>query len=302
MNVLTISGVTKRYGRLTALDNVSFVVPEGAVYGILGPNGSGKTTLLGIVTDVLKASGGSTHLFDGTNAPEDTRKEMGVLLETPNFYPFLSARANLEIVATIKGKDPAGIPEALNEVNLLDRQDARFKTFSLGMKQRLAIASALLGDPRVVLLDEPTNGLDPEGISEIRMLVKQLAARGKTIVLASHLLDEVEKVCTHVAVLKKGKLLAAGTIRDALARGGNDEREGEVVSVELAAEDMKQLANALAAMDGLTVTDETEETITITTALSPGQVNRLCFDRGIALDKLVTRDRNLETRFLELTR
>jgi ABC-2 type transport system ATP-binding protein len=294
--------VTKRYGRLTALDNVSFVVPEGAVYGILGPNGSGKTTLLGIVTDVLKASAGTTHLFDGTNAPEDTRKEMGVLLETPNFYPFLSARANLEIVATIKGKDPAGIPDALNEVNLLDRQDARFRTFSLGMKQRLAIASALLGDPRVVLLDEPTNGLDPEGISEIRLLIKQLAARGKTIVLASHLLDEVEKVCTHVAVLKKGKLLAAGTIREALAKGGDDAREEEVFSLELAAEEMKQLADLLATVDGLTVTDETGDTITVSSTLSPGQVNRLCFDRGITLHKLVARDRNLETRFLELTR
>ncbi|MDB5191436.1 MAG: ATP-binding cassette protein, partial [Segetibacter sp.] len=188
--VLTINGVTKYYGRIHALNNVSFSVPEGSVFGILGPNGSGKTTLLGIVMDVLKATSGTFDFF-GQPASHVLRKNIGTLLETPNFYHYLSAERNLRIAAEIKGKGYEDIDTVLKKVNLYERKTSKFSTFSLGMKQRLAIASALLGDPTVLVFDEPTNGLDPVGIAEIRELIKRLAGEGKTIIMASHLLDEV---------------------------------------------------------------------------------------------------------------
>ncbi|MDR1272989.1 MAG: ABC transporter ATP-binding protein [Odoribacteraceae bacterium] len=305
MDVLTVERITKRYGAVTALEEVSLVVPEGVVYGILGPNGSGKTTLLGIVTDALKPSAGSYRFFDGARPGHEARKEMGVLLETPNFYPYLSARENLTIVARIKGRDPAGIREALRAVNLLERQHAPFKTYSLGMKQRLAIAAALLGDPRVVILDEPTNGLDPEGIAEIRELVRRVAGEGRTIILASHLLDEVEKVCSHVAILKRGRLLAAGDIRGVLSGAGDDGATGEIVTMEVAGGDPATLAAALGRLDGVLSTSVEGGAVTISCAagrLAPGEVNRYCFENDIVLERLVAREKNLEVKFLELTK
>lgn len=209
MNILSVEGVTKFYGSLRALNDVTFRVPEGSVFGIIGPNGSGKTTLLGIVTGILRATAGQTVLFEDLETPANLlRQRIGTLLETPNFYPYLSATDNLAIAARIKGVDKREIDLALNKVGLFERRDSRFNTFSLGMRQRLAIASALLGNPRVLILDEPTNGLDPEGIAEIRELIKELGAQGHTVIMASHLLAEVEKTCTHVAVLKNGRLLA----------------------------------------------------------------------------------------------
>ncbi|MDR2131122.1 MAG: ABC transporter ATP-binding protein [Odoribacteraceae bacterium] len=303
MNVLTISGITKHYKRVTALKNVSFSVPEGAVYGILGPNGSGKTTLLGIVTGVLRVSGGTYQFFDGARPLHELRKEMGVLLETPNFYPYLSAYQNLLIVARIKGCDPAGIPDVLQRVDLLARQHDMFRTYSLGMKQRLAIASALLGNPRIVILDEPTNGLDPEGISEIRRIIQQLAAEGKTILLASHLLDEVEKVCTHVAILRKGVLLAEGEIHEALSRG--EKAASEVTTMELEADDPEQLARVVKGLAGVTEVQLSGRVAMLSCragTLTPQEVNRYCFDNGIVLGRLATKPKGLESKFLELTK
>ena len=209
MNILSVENITKYYGSLKALDGVSLSVPEGSVYGIIGPNGSGKTTLLGIVTGVLHATSGQTVLFEDRVTPEsELRKHIGTLLETPNFYPYLSAYDNLAIAARIKGAGRGDIERVLRKTGLWERRDSRFGTFSLGMRQRLAIASALLGNPRALILDEPANGLDPEGIAEVRELIKTLAGEGHTIIMASHLLDEVEKTCTHVAVIKQGRLLA----------------------------------------------------------------------------------------------
>jgi ABC-2 type transport system ATP-binding protein len=312
MNVLTISGITKHYGAITALKDVSFSVPEGAVYGVLGPNGSGKTTLLGIVTDVLRASAGSYRFFDGSKPVNEIRKDMGVLLETPNFYPYLSANQNLSIVAKIKGCNVAEIPEVLHKVNLLGRQHSSFKTYSLGMKQRLAIASALLGNPKVVILDEPTNGLDPEGISEIRQLIKQLAKDGKTIILASHLLDEVEKVCTHVAILKKGNLLTAGDIGGSLLKerrgtqtGGDAAQPKETAIIEVVAVDLAFLANVLKTLDGVLNISESDGAIHITHyagELTSQQVNKHCFEHGVILSSLTVKNKNLESKFLELTK
>ena len=216
--ILTITGVSKNYGKLTALDAVSFEVPAGAVFGILGPNGSGKTTLLSIILDVLHADTGKFSWF-GNSPQTNNRKQIGSLLETPNFYHYLSAVDNLKITQAISGRGGStDIDEVLRIVKLDERKNSKFSSYSLGMKQRLAIGAALLGNPGVLVFDEPTNGLDPVGIAEIRELIKTLAASGKTIIMASHLLDEVEKVCTHVAILKKGNLLTAGPVDEVLAQ------------------------------------------------------------------------------------
>ena len=310
MDVLTLNVITKHYKAVTALADVSFTVPEGAVFGILGPNGSGKTTMLGIVTGVLRASAGTFTFFDGSKPVNEIRKHMGVLLETPNFYPYLSARKNLEIVTAIKRCSPTRIGEVLEQVNLSARQFSTFKTFSLGMKQRLAIAATLLSNPSIVILDEPTNGLDPEGISEIRQLVKQLAANGKTVVLASHLLDEVEKVCTHVAILKQGKLIAAGEVAGTLTRKGS-ETDGvpfvqkETAFIEVHADDLDALAEILKNMPGVLGAKRDDGAITIVhykDELTARQVNRHCFDNGVVLDRIVAKTKNLESKFLELTK
>ena len=216
--ILSITGVSKNYGKLTALDGVSFEVPAGAVFGILGPNGSGKTTLLSIILDVLHADTGKFSWF-GNTPQTNNRKQIGSLLETPNFYHYLSAVDNLKITQAISGRGGStDIDEVLRIVKLDERKNSKFSSYSLGMKQRLAIGAALLGNPDVLVFDEPTNGLDPVGIAEIRDLIQSLAAAGKTIIMASHLLDEVEKVCTHVAILKKGTLLTAGPVDEVLAQ------------------------------------------------------------------------------------
>jgi ABC-2 type transport system ATP-binding protein len=215
MAILTVENLHKNYGSIQALKGVSFSVPKGSVFGILGPNGSGKTTLLGIILNVLKASSGSFKLFD--EEPSHVhRQQIGTLLETPNFYHYLNAVQNLHIAATIKQRGKADINRVLELVNLEQRKFSKFSTYSLGMKQRLAIASSLLGDPDVLIFDEPTNGLDPVGIAETRELIKKLHKAGKTIIMASHLLDEVEKVCTHVAILQKGTLLTHGHVDEIL--------------------------------------------------------------------------------------
>ena len=240
MAVLTLNGISKYYGGICALNNVSFSVPEGSVFGILGPNGSGKTTMLGIVMDILKPSSGNFTFFDKQPSAE-TRKQVGTLLETPNFYHYLSGERNLRISAEIKGKGIEQIDNVLHKVNLHHRKESKFSTYSLGMKQRLAIAAALLGDPSVLVFDEPTNGLDPVGIAEIRELIKRLADEGKTIIMASHMLDEVEKVCTHVGILKTGNLLAAGKVDEVLV---NED------IVEIGSTNMTGLINLVKTLNG----------------------------------------------------
>src|SRR3978361_2064263 len=235
MPILSIEDLSKRYGQVQALKNVSFTVPKGSVFGILGPNGSGKTTLLGTVMDIIRPTAGTFKLF-GEVPTGDHRKKIGTLLETPNFYHYLSGEKNLFIAAEIKGKGKQDIPRVLQMVNLTQRKDSKFSTYSLGMKQRLAIASCLLGNPEVLILDEPTNGLDPVGIAEIRELIKKLYHEGKTIIMASHLLDEVEKVCTHVAILKRGQLITTGDVNEILA---NDD------IVEVGAADIDKLRNLI---------------------------------------------------------
>ena len=294
MSVLTVENLYKNYGSVQALKNVSFSVPPGSVFGILGPNGSGKTTLLGIVMDVLKATKGNIRLFD-KEPNADQRKQIGTLLETPNFYHYLSAQRNLEIAAAIKGQDESDIPRVLEMVNLTQRKDSKFSTYSLGMKQRLAIASCLLGDPHVMVFDEPTNGLDPVGIAEIRELIKKLYHQGKTIIMASHLLDEVEKVCTHVAILKKGILITSGDVNDILA---NED------IVEINSDDNEKLLVILKSLNNYTKVKEAKNCVQLFYPVSTaklGEINKHCFNNGIVLNHLQLKKKSLEDKFFELT-
>jgi ABC-2 type transport system ATP-binding protein len=292
--ILTIQNISKNYGRIKALNNVSFEVPEGSVFGILGPNGSGKTTLLGIVMDVLKANSGN-FLWFGQPSQNEHRKNIGTLLETPNFYHYLSGERNLLIAAAIKNHGKEDIPDALEKVKLTQRRHSKFNTYSLGMKQRLALASALLGNPSVLVLDEPTNGLDPVGIAETRELIRNLAKNGKTIILASHLLNEVEKVCTHVAILQKGTLVTSGDVNDVLV---NED------IVEVNSSDTQQLLTVLQHFPGATSVKPFENKVRL--AFGNGlanleKVNMFCFEQGIVLNHLQLKKKSLESKFFELT-
>ena len=294
VDVLTLNGITKYYGKICALNNVSFAVPEGSVFGILGPNGSGKTTMLGIVTDILKASSGSFLLL-GKPSSQNMRRHIGTLLETPNFYHYLSGEKNLRIAAEIKGKGIEQIDDVLQKVNLYNRKGSKFSTYSLGMKQRLAIASALLGDPDVLIFDEPTNGLDPVGIAEIRELIKRLATEGKTIIMASHMLDEVEKVCTHVAILKMSNLITAGKVDEVLV---NED------IVEIGAANMQALELALQSLTGYSSIKKQKDLIQLLYPVSASnleKINAHCFANGVVLNHLQLKKKSLETKFLELT-
>ena len=191
--ILSINNLTKKFGPITAVNDLSFTIHKGNVYGILGPNGSGKSTTLGIVLNVVNKTSGDFQWFDGGMSTHDALKKVGAIIERPNFYPYMTAAQNLELVCKIKKVAPDKVDEKLEIVGLLERKNSKFRTFSLGMKQRLAIASALLNDPEILILDEPTNGLDPQGIHQIREIIKKIAGMGTTILLASHLLDEVEK-------------------------------------------------------------------------------------------------------------
>ncbi len=291
--ILSINGITKAYGPIQALRNVSFTVPEGCVFGILGPNGSGKTTLLGTLLDVLKADAGSYQWFGGMQA-DAARKQIGSLLETPNFYHYLSAMDNLEINASIKQRGYEDRLRVLEKLGLLERKDSKFQTYSLGMKQRLAIAAALLGNPKVLVFDEPTNGLDPAGIAEIRDMIRKLNSEGITIIMASHLLDEVEKVCTHVAILKKGTLLLSGPVDEVLR--SEDQ-------VEVKAADMQALQDALNTMTGISRISISNGTLLLSCDdnITTQKINEYCAGRGIILSHLLLKKKSLETKFMELT-
>ncbi|BAV10361.1 ABC-2 type transport system ATP-binding protein [Filimonas lacunae] len=293
-SIVSISGISKNYGPIQALDQVSFDIPQSSVFGILGPNGSGKTTLLGILMNVLKSNAGS-FTFKGQPFNAVMRKQIGTLLETPNFYHYLSAERNLRIAAEIKGRGFDDIDVVLKKVNLYERRQSKFSTFSLGMKQRLAIASSLLGNPEVLVLDEPTNGLDPVGIAEIRSLITQLAAEGKTIIMASHLLDEVEKVCTHVAILKKGKLLLSGNVNEVFA--------GEDI-IEVSAADITALiaaANSLPGIGKIVTLPTSIQLLYPTGTANLAAINQHCFNNGVVLSQLQLKKKSLESNFFELT-
>jgi ABC-2 type transport system ATP-binding protein len=293
-NILTINNLTKKYGYLTAVKDLTFTINKGNVYGILGPNGSGKSTTLGIVLNVVNKTNGDFHWFDGNITTHDALKKVGAIIERPNFYPYMTAIQNLKLVCKIKGVDTSKIQEKLELVGLLDRKDSKFKTYSLGMKQRLAIASALLNDPEILILDEPTNGLDPQGIHQIREIIKEIASKGTTILLASHLLDEVEKVCTHVVVLRKGEKLYSGRVEEMISSHG---------FLELKADNKEVLKSFLENNKAFgKVTEENDVlTVILNEPMEASAFNKLMYEKGIMLSHLVRRKESLEEQFLKLT-
>ena len=292
-NILSIQNLSKQYGQRVVLNNFTLTVEKGSVYGLLGPNGSGKTTTLSILLDVIPQNAGSYEWFGQSNNHQ-ARKKIGSLLESPNFYSYLSAERNLMIAADIKEVPYADIERVLQFVGLYDRRKDRFKTFSLGMKQRLAIASALLGNPEVLVLDEPTNGLDPKGIYEIRELIFNISNQGITIIIASHILDEIEKVCTDVAIIKEGKLIAKGKVSDILST----ER-----ILDVGAENLEQLQQVLKEHPGVKAIRKELKVLALTLAdeVSAEDINKMLMNKGIIVNHLAYRKKNLEMQFLELT-
>ncbi|MGB5942633.1 MAG: ABC transporter ATP-binding protein [Leeuwenhoekiella sp.] len=293
--ILTLKALTKHYGGVKAVNDLTFTIKKGRVYGILGPNGSGKSTTLGMVLNVVNPTSGSFHWFDGADTTHNALKKVGAIIERPNFYPYMTAAQNLKLVCKIKNVAPDKINEKLELVGLLDRKDSKFQTFSLGMKQRLAIASALLNDPHILILDEPTNGLDPQGIHQIREIIKTIAQGGTTILLASHLLDEVEKVCSDVVIIRKGNMLYAGPVDEMNASHGFFELK------------CNRHAELLTFLNNHPVINKVKEEGELITAyldqpFSAEELQKVLFEKGIYLAHMVKRKESLEEQFLELTK
>ena len=294
--ILKITNLNKIFNKhLHAVKNVSFEIKKGNVYGILGPNGSGKSTTLGIVLNVVNKTSGDFEWFGGKSNTHDALKKVGAIIERPNFYPYMTAKENLELVCKIKGTSLSKVDEKLELVGLLERKNDKFRTYSLGMKQRLAIASALLNDPEILILDEPTNGLDPQGIRQIRDIIRIIASQGTTILLASHLLDEVEKVCSHVVVLRKGEMLYQGSVHDMIENNS---------FFELKSDDKEQLKLALQNHPSIEKIEEEEGKVLVYLKqdIAAKDLNSYLFEQKIVLEHLVKRKNSLEEQFLELTK
>ena len=292
MEVLRINNLSKNYGSIRALDNLNMTVRSGEIMGILGPNGSGKTTTLGILLGILKPDSGNFTWFE--NQYENPRLRIGSILETPNFFPYMDADENLDIVRQIKGIDNKDFDEYLELVRLKGRRKSKFKTYSLGMKQRLAIAATLIGKPDVVIFDEPTNGLDPEGIAEVRRTLQDVASQGKTVIMASHILDEVEKICSHVSIIKRGKLLASGNVGAILS---------DDLIIDIASANMPNLQRFLEIYPGINKIIRNKEVLECTASndLDVGELNITAIKQGVRITHLVARKTRLEEEFLKIT-
>jgi ABC-2 type transport system ATP-binding protein len=289
--VLSIQNLTKHFGKIKAVNGLNLEVQAGQVFGMLGPNGSGKTTTLGMLMGVTNPTSGSFYWFGEEPTPQ-LRRKIGAVLEHPIFYPYLSGQKNLELNAMIKQCPQENIPHVLELVELTERKDDKYKTYSLGMKQRLAIASALLNDPTVLILDEPTNGLDPMGIAEIREIIRKIAESGKTIILASHLLDEVQKVCTHFAILKRGNMVHTGPIGDVGAGA-------ETVEVNAEVENLNEVLLGFSGTASVNRENGVYQ-VTMRDGFHGKDLNRFLFDKHIVATHLVTRKKSLEKQFLEI--
>ncbi len=293
--ILSLKNLDKKYGSVHAVNNLSFDIEKGNIYGILGPNGSGKSTTLGIILNVVNKSSGNFSWFNGKLSTHEALKKVGAIIERPNFYPYMTAVQNLKLICEIKGISSDIIDEKLKTVNLYERKNSKFSTFSLGMKQRLAIASALLNDPEILILDEPTNGLDPQGIHEIRQIITEIASKGTTILLASHLLDEVEKICSHVIVIRNGIKLYSGSVDELTASKGFLELKIE--------KDEEKLLSALELHPSIQKVAKNHEMIvaTLKDDISATEMNTFLFEKGLFLSHLVKRKPSLEQQFLDLT-
>ena len=290
--ILNVENLSKSFGKIKAVNQLSFEVRKGQVYGILGPNGSGKTTTLSMLLDLIPPDKGEFSWF-GQPPSKESRKRIGSVIESPNFFPYLDAVTNLEIVADIKDKPYDDIPEVLQLSGLYERRFSKFRTYSFGMRQRLAVASALLGKPEVLILDEPTNGLDPQGIAQIREIISLVASRGTTILLASHLLDEVQKICNYVLVLRKGIMLFSGNVKEVLAVSD---------FIELSSSDMQGLIAAVREFPGFSSFNETDGLIQVhfSKVVNTAEINTFLYQKGILLSHLADKKRSLEQHFLEL--
>lgn len=292
--ILSIRGLSKFYKNVKAVQNLDLQISEGQAYGILGPNGSGKTTTLSVVTGIIRQDSGHFTWF-GEKPEAGQRRSIGSLIETPHFYPYLNLEKNLRIICDIKGMPYGDIGRVLDTAQLSERKKSRFSTLSLGMKQRLGIAAALLGDPRVLVLDEPTNGLDPEGIAEVREIVLQQVQQGKTLILASHILSEVEKICSHVAILKKGELLANGPVKELLA-------EDEIIEISCNNNDALRLALEESSLVKEMETENGVLILTLHEKVKPAEINSFAFDNKLVVHHMLSRKRSLESQFLELVK
>ena len=294
--VLSVKNLTKRFKRVV-VNNISFDVERGNVYGLLGPNGSGKSTTFGMLLSTINPTSGDWFWFGKKGTDSETLKKIGAIIEQPNFYPYLSAETNLKIVAEIKGTPYSRIDEVLQTVGLLERKKDTFKTFSLGMKQRLAIASSLLNNPEVLILDEPTNGLDPEGIIQIREIIGTIAKQGITIIIASHLLDEIEKICSHVIVLKDGNAIYSGAVDGMTSNHGY---------FELKADNNPSLLKALEELQWFTSVkidgDIVKAHVRDDASISASGLNQKLAEKGIFLSHLAKKKQSLENQFLELVK
>lgn len=292
--ILEVSNLSKNFGGFRAVDNISFRIEKGNVYGLLGPNGSGKSTTLGMILNVVNVTSGTYQWFNGNASNQQALKRIGAIIERPNFYPYMSAYENLKLVCKIKEISTDKIDNKLKLVGLWEYKDRKFRAFSLGMKQRLAIASALLNDPEILILDEPTNGLDPQGIHKIRELIQYIALQGVTVLLASHLLDEVEKVCSHVIVLRQGKMLYNGRVDEIINNNG---------FIELSSQNNEELLLFLRNNPNFSKVILENDIVKVfpNTDLSTGELNKLLFDKGFLLSHLVRKKESLENQFLKLT-
>ena len=288
--VLITKKLTKNFGQLTAVDQLDLEIPRGSVYGILGPNGSGKTTTLGMITGILRPSSGSFEWFG--DPTQHFQKKLGAILETPNFYDKLNALENLKIIQHIKNNYADDLGALLKKVELYDRRKSNFARYSLGMKQRLAIAAALIGQPEVIVFDEPTNGLDPQGIADIRELIGDIAASGMTVILASHMLAEVEKLCSHVAILKSGQLLYSGAV---------DQISGKDQMVVISAEDNQKLVESLRSRRLAEEIRPHEKGLLVQLygEVSIAELNRQLVMEGHAIHRLQEQSFDLESHFMK---
>lgn len=296
MPVIETSGLSKSYGKTLAVDGLDITVERGQVFGFLGPNGAGKTTTIGMLMGIITPTEGSFRLL-GSGSPSEllqARLRVGATLEQPNFYPYLTCRDNLKLVARVKGTEPSQIDEVLDTVGLLGRQKTKFGACSLGMKQRLALGATMLGKPELLVLDEPANGLDPEGMREIREIILRLAGEGTTIFLSSHLMWEVERTCTHVAILRKGQVVRQATVSELT--------DGEGAIAMLRAEDAETLQARIAGYPGIGKISRDGDVVR--TTVEDGDLaalNRWLTDRDVYVSHLSLEQRTLEEAFLEAT-